>query len=159
MCRQACELEDAIARLDAQLKEQKKAHQAIIWGSLIEALDEAGIPKFELIDGTKIAVGQQLTASVPERNKAEAAQWLQDHGLGSLVSDDVVVHLTKGDGRHDALREMLLGGGFDNIERKPGMNTGSIKASIKEMLERGDDVPMELFGAFNRRIAIIKRPK
>jgi hypothetical protein len=82
--------------------------------------------------------------------------WLLDHEQSALVKEDVTIPFDKGD--HDsmvALVNNLRDGGY-SVEVSETINTGSVKSMIKEMLENGTDVPLDLFGAYFHTKAEIK---
>ncbi len=148
-------VEDEIKTLEKMLDDKRKELRDIVEGDLVAALDEAGIPSFELMDGSKIQIREDLYMSIPQKNKVEAANWLCQNGLGSLVKEDVVVHLQKGDPRADNLRKMLIARGFDSFDSAPAMNTTSVKAAVRKLLADGANVPLEMLGGYSRRWAKI----
>lgn len=149
--------EQEVATLEAQLKESKKNLRKTCEDMLPTLLNELGLSAITLSDGTVVTIDEKLYATIAQKNKAKAAQWMVDHGQGSLVRNDVT--LTLGTGEQEKLsrlQSLLDSTEFSEYSLTSSMNTGSVKAVIKELQEQGVDVPLQLFGAHYLRKSIIK---
>jgi len=149
--------EQAVDGFEAQLKEAKKALRQTQEQDLPGAMQAAGMEKFTTNTGIDVSVTENLYASIPAKNKPNAIAWLMDHGQSALIKEDISIPFDKGD--HDdveklmkALRDM----GYANANVKEAVHTGAVKSMIKEMLENGADVPLDLFGAYFHRKAVVK---
>ena len=156
---EAANLENEIASAEQLLKDKKQALHKITDEQLPEALEEMGLQKFTLIDGAEISVKPIYAASIPRDRKEEAFQWLRDHEFGDLVKNNVTV--TFGRGEDDIAKEFvgLCGSqGFtpSQLEKVEPM---TLKAWLRERVEAGDPIPLDLFGAFISQRATIKRSK
>ena len=117
------------------------------------------LQKFTLTDGSEISVKPIYAASIPKDRRDEAFQWLRDHEFGDLVKNNVTV--TFGRGEDDTAKDFIgLCGeqGFvpSQIEKVEPM---TLKAWLRERVEEGDPIPLDLFGAFISQRATIKRRK
>lgn len=149
--------EQRVATIEAQLKVAKNNLRKTCEDLLPTLLTELGLASITLADGSQVVIDETLYASIAKKNKIKAAQWMADHGQGSLVRNDV--NLTLGTGEQEKLirlTAMLDSTEFSEYSLTSSMNTGSVKAVIKELLEQGVDVPLELFGAHYVRKSIIK---
>lgn len=156
LARQVVEGESEVADLEERLKAAKNRLKAVQEGALPEAMKAVGMTEFKTINGHSISVTETLYASIAAKNKAKAAQWLVNNNLAALVKEDLVVSFDKG--QHDdviALVDSLQKMGEYNISTSENINTGSVKSAIKELLEEGVDVPLELFGAYFLRKAVV----
>ena len=159
LAQEAAELEQEIASVEKKLKEKKKALYKITDERLPEALEEMNLQKFTLTDGSEISVKPIYAASIPKDRRDEAFQWLRDHEFGDLVKNNVTV--TFGRGEDDTAKDFIgLCGeqGFvpSQIEKVEPM---TLKAWLRERVEEGDPIPLDLFGAFISQRATIKRSK
>jgi len=146
-----------LTQLEDDVKRAKKEYIQLSQIDLPEAMQEVGMQSFTLSDGSSISVKDQMRASLPKKNKAEVANWLKEHGAGSLIKDTVVVEFQKGDNsRAEELVDLLIDNGFSNFYEDININTGSLKALAKERLAQGEDVPLELMGIFMYQESIIK---
>jgi hypothetical protein len=156
---EAANLEREISDAEQLLKDKKQALHKITDEQLPEALEEMGLQKFTLTDGAEISVKPIYAASIPRDRKDEAFQWLRDHEFGDLVKNNVTV--TFGRGEDDIAKEFvgLCGSqGFtpSQLEKVEPM---TLKAWLRERVEAGDPIPLDLFGAFISQRATIKRSK
>jgi len=149
--------EALVASLDEQKKDAERHLRLLVEEDLPAALDEAGIPEFKTADGAHVKVEQKLYMSVPKKNKPALALWLLGHGHGALVQSDVVVKFKKGEAdKVNEAVDLLATHGFPVVHIDESMHTGQLKALVRELLDEGEDVPMELFGAYVKRVAVVK---
>ena len=159
LANEVAELEHTLAEQEQAMKETKAALHKITDEQLPEALEEMGLQKFTLTDGSEISVKPIYSASIPRDRREEAFQWLRDHEFGDLVKNNVTVTFGRGEDA-DAKEFMNLCGsqGYvpDQLEKVEPM---TLKAWLRERVEAGDAVPLYLFGAFISQRATIKRSK
>jgi len=153
-------LERELAEINQKAKDVQKQLRQVSEIDLPEAMGEAGIEAFTTSDGANIAVRETLYASFPKAaaKKREAIQWLIDNDLATIVKEDVHVPFDKGEvEKVGRLVELLEQSGFDEYRVVETVNTGTIKAVIKELLQEGKDVPLQLLGAYFVRKAEVKQ--
>jgi len=137
-----------VEKLEGLLKTAKKALRKTSEDDLPGAMQAAGMEEFKTITGLTVKVKETLYASIPKARKPSAIAWLLDHAQSALIKEDVIIPFDKGDhDRMSALTASLEEGGYTVVINET-INTGSIKAMIKEMLENGQDVPLDTFGAY-----------
>jgi len=98
-----------------------------------------------------------VSASIPANRKQEAYDWLRDHGLDDIIKNDVV--LSFGRGEDDTANKVMLdleNKGF-HPESKTHIHAMTLKAFVKERVENGQPIDLDLFGAFVAKTADIKR--
>ena len=151
------ELESEVEEMEAALKAKKQELRQVSEVDLPNKLDETGLSEIRLKDGRKVKVEEKLHASIPQKNRAAAAEWLREHGLGDIVKEEVSVPLEPGS---DELREMITNylesQGISRYKVAETMHTGTVKSTIKELMEDGVDVPLKLFGAYIQRATSIE---
>ena len=155
----AANLEQTIATTEELLKERKRALHKITDEQLPEALETMGLQKFTLTDGAEISVRPIYAASIPKTRKDEAFQWLRDHEFGDLVKNNVTV--TFGRGEDVMARAFLDLCGMRGLKptQLEKVEPMTLKAWLRERVEAGDAVPLDLFGAYISQRATIKRSK
>jgi hypothetical protein len=149
-------LDKEIVAKAKELKDLTERRRKVAEDDIPTAMEGAGVLGLTMGDGRQLSVKESLYASIPKDNKKEAAQWLDANGYGSLVKTSVLVQFDRGDG--DKARELAA-----ELKAKKltpmvaeDMNTASVKAAIKEMRENGIPVPMQLFGAYIQKEAVVK---
>jgi hypothetical protein len=155
----AGQFEEKIEDAESLLKSLKVALHKITDEQLPELLEEMNLQKFTLTDGAKISVKPIYAASIPKTRKAEAFGWLRDNGFGDLVKNNVSVTFGRGeDTKATDFIDFCRGLGFspDQLEKVEPM---TLKAWLREQVEAGHPIPLDLFGAFISQRATIKRSK
>ena len=149
--------EGDVDRLEKQLKSAKSRFDNIRDKLLPEAMDNAGVKDFTLTDGRKITLKEEMTCSVPASRKGEILQKLRDDGEGDLISNVLTVEIDKGkDNMAAALVDEAKKLGFEP-KRDESVNTGTLKARLKQRVEAGDEVDLSFYGAHLVRRAKIKQ--
>ena len=156
LARRAKQIEKEIADQEDTLKELKFQFRKITEEALPEALAELGMTSFRMDDGSSIDIKPFYSASISEARRAEAFQWLRDHGFDDIIKNTVSVRFGRGE---DELCNRLLSTlgqqGFP-VEQSEKVEPSPLKAWVKERVERGQEFPTELFGAFIGKKATIK---
>jgi uncharacterized small protein (DUF1192 family) len=157
LAKQALIIEDEITQLEETLAEKSKALRNLTDERIPEALREMGMSSFKMEDGSAIEVKPFYSASIPADRRGEAYEWLRAHGYDDIIKNTVSVQFGRGD--DEAAGDLI------NIIRKQGLlpdqaekiESQTLKAWVREMVEQGTEFPTELFGAFTGFKAKIKR--
>ena len=156
LAKRAKTLEKELEELEAVMKERKDSLRKLLEETIPAALQELGMKAFKMGDGSSIEVKPFYSASIPEARRAEAYEWLREHGFDDIIKNTVSVRFGRGE---DELCETLI-----NLLREqsyPAEQTEKIepqtlKAWVREMTEQGNEFPTELFGAYIGQKATIK---
>ena len=154
--KRAKNLEKEINDLEQSLKERKENYRKLTEEVIPEALTELGMKGFTMEDGSQITIKPFYGASIPEARRAEAYQWLRENGFDDIIKNTVSVRFGRGEDELCArLLNLLSETGYpaDQAEKIEPM---TLKAWVKEQVERGNEFPSELFGAYIGQKAIIK---
>lgn len=151
-----------IAKTEEFLKQLKDELRRVVEQDLPEAMDEVGMTKFELEDGSKIEVKNFYSASIPEERKEEAFNWLKENDFDGMIKAEIKVSFGKGE--FEIAQEFLrFIRGFNqkaiSPEYKESIHWQTLRAWIKEQVEGGAAIPLDMFGAFIGRQAPLKLPK
>jgi hypothetical protein len=147
------ELEEAVSRHSADLRQ-------ILNDQLPQAMLAVRMRKFELEDGSSIAVKDVVRASIPVPRREEAHDWLRDNGHGDLIKHVLSISLDRGkDNVAQEIREEITEKYGVDVDDKEAVHPQTLGAFCREMLERGADVPSELLGLYVGKEAVIKTPK
>ena len=157
IARQIRDEEEYIASLDKDLKKAKKNLLKLTDEELPTLLQEMGLSEFKLDDGSQVTIKQTYGASILVDNRPTAYQWLRDNGFGDLIKNIVSCEFGMGeDQKADDFRDTAKQKGFQ-VEQNTSVHPQTLKAFVKERCEKGEEFPMELFGAFIGHRAIIKK--
>ena len=141
------EAESACAAAEEALAAAKEKARFLREESLPSALQELGVEAITLDSGMKLAVKQEVYASIPAENKPGAFAWLNEHGYGGLIKLAVECEFGKGEQERaaalaESMREQGLSARVDE-----SVHPQTLKAFLREQISKGAPVPLELFGA------------
>ena len=151
------DLEDEIANAEESIKKLKEQAKVISHVEIPHMMETMNIKKLKLKDGETVEVGKFYSASIPEANKEAAFEWLRNNGLGDIIKNDVIVTFGRGeDNKASNYANLARGQGFEPIQ-KVGVNPQTLKATLRERVESGLNMPSEIFKTFVGNQTKIKR--
>ncbi len=144
-----------VAKIEEQLKKAKAAVTELAEKDIPELMDSLGVAEFKTTAGFKIKITETIRASIPDANKPAAMAWLDAHGHGGLIKRSIVVAFDRE--QQEAAQELQaeLETKFENVKSDLKVEPSTLRAFIGEQLEKGEPIPLQLFGAWQQRIAKI----
>jgi len=158
LAQQQAEIEHEMLEAERALKALKQRHSTIADELLPELMDELGIDKFETKDGLKIDVSEKIRASISKANQPAAFAWLEEHGHAGLIKSEVKVAMGKGETEVAAQAMAALIEAGLQPEAKYAVHPQTLGAWVREMLEEGEDIPIDILGVFRQRTAKVQVP-
>jgi hypothetical protein len=149
-------LEKEIADLEDSLKEKSEQHRKLTEQTIPEAMAEAGMKSFKMGDGSSIDIKPFYSASIPKARQAEAYAWLREHGYDDIIKNTVSVRFGRGEDELCGRLLDLLGKQGYPVEQAQKIEPQTLKAWVKERVEKGQPLDSELFGVFIGQKASIK---
>ena len=140
-------LEQQVAAQEQVLKDLKRQLLEVQTDELPQAMDALGLLTVSLRTGEKVEIKPFVSASISKANREEAYTWLRDHGHGDLIKV-----ITKVDTGRDmkaaqkAQKALVKAGLAPSTEES--VHSGTLKVWVREQVEAGEPIPLELFGAF-----------
>ena len=159
LAREAVAAAADVERAEMSLKAAQDRQRNLLEFLLPNAMLEAEQDDIKTSDGVRIKLTEQLFASIPAAQQEPAFDWLVANNQGAIIKRNLFLQFGKGEEQKaaeaiDALRDH----GFAPTD-KQSVHPQTLAKAIKEMLESGVDVPMELLGAHVRRSVKIEPPK
>lgn len=149
--------EAEVARLEEELKTAQARLRDIAEHQLPALMDEAEMSEFTTKDGIKISVKEVIRGSIPASNASKAFAWLEEHGHDNLIKREFKIEFGKDEeawakkfARDLAKRKRPL-----KVQLKRTVNPRTLQAFVREQLEEGVDIPLNLFGVFRQRFSKI----
>ena len=141
--------------LQSQLKEKEEAISIIknkvrdMEERIIpEMMQEAGVSKIKLKDGTEVEIKPFYAAKIPESRVEEAFSWLRGKGFEDLIKNTVTASFGRGqDNQVSELIGVCEKFGF-NYNKKEKVEPMTLKAFVREQVEGGKELPFDLFGVY-----------
>ena len=159
LARKIQEEEKNIATLEETLKEAKKKLLKLTDEDMPAVMQEVGMNKFELDDGSTVEVKPTYGASILVDNRPQAYEWLRENGYDDIIKNNVICSFGRGeDDKASAFKAFAAKEGYV-ANQKTEIHSQTLRAFVKERVEAGDAFPIELFGAWVAQRAVIKRGK
>jgi hypothetical protein len=159
LVRQQLVLERRIEDLEDELKRAQQNLAKISQEILPEALAEHGLSELKMEDGSKITVSQFIQAHISKEKQEDAFDWLREHNFDDLIKNVVSLEFGKGEDDHARdVMETLTNRGYWP-QNKQSVHPSTLKAFVKEQVEKGAEIPSDLFGVFIGKKAVIKKGK
>lgn len=157
----AWELEREMSEVESYLNGMKAEHREITEKTLPNAMDSAGVNKFETSDGVKIEVRDIVSATLPKEEEAKrrAIEYLESIGAGDIVKAKFEVDLGRNNENgvklvSDFLRECGIG-----YVNKEDVHPQTLSALYRERLRNGEEVDTEIINLYTGRQAKMKKVK
>ena len=120
-------------------------------------MEDVGVPKLTLPDGTPLEITDDLFASIAGARNAQAIAWLDEHGYAGLVKRRIVVSFSKEEAAkaEALLAELTSRDARLDISQENKVEPSTLKAWAKRAIEAGEAVPFETFGIYIKKRAKI----
>jgi hypothetical protein len=149
-------VEDNISDTEKHLKALKAEKQKLSVENIPALMDEMGVERLD-VDGVTVTRKMMVHASIPKDRKDEALGWLRSEGLDDIIKNDVTCSFGKGeDNIAGDVLGMLQERGYD-ASAKTYVHPMTLKAFVKERMESGKPIDLDMFGAFVANAAEIRR--
>ena len=142
------DLEDKFASKEEELKKLKNDMDVLSGEVIPTMMTEMNISKFSLSDGAGVEVKPVYGASIPKAKQEEAFNWLRNNGLGDLIKNEITVSFGRNEDNKAAEYAVLAQGHGHQPTQKLKVEPMTLKALVRERIEKGDDMPTDLFNVF-----------
>lgn len=153
MIDQAKEKEANIERLSAELRLQQEELRELTWTKIPMLMDEMGLEEIKTPDGIKVKVKEEIEAGISAERRPLAHKWLEENGHSGLIKREISVAFNRDQSEAAAELVTELQGRFAGVSQDSKVHPATLKAWVREMLAKGQELPLDLFGVFRRRIA------
>lgn len=168
MVTQARDLELQKADLEERIKDLSAQLEQLYWQDLPELMGEAGVSVMTLeatANHPEIEAKAQpfyaanIAASWPEEKRKAAFSWLDTNDHGDLIKTDVVVAFPR-DQRTKALKFFeSVSKKFKGAMVKENVHHTTLTAWLREQIENGESVPLDIIGGTVTRVVKLKEKK
>ena len=154
------EAEAYVEACTERLDEATRSLNNLKFFTVPDLMDKLSIKNHTTTKGVELKMSEVIRGSIPEVNAEKAFAWLEENDYGKLIKRTFNIEFGKGDEawankfeRDCAARKRPL-----NLKRKKGVHAQTLQAFVRAELEKGTDIPMELFGVYRQRFAKVKIP-
>jgi len=141
-------LEDKVKADEESLKNKKKEIERISGEVIPTMLSEMGLSSLKLADGSAVDVKPYYMANISIVNREAAYGWLRSNGLGDIIKNDIIVSFGRNEDNKAAEYANLAKGQGYQPTQKLKVEPMTLKALVRERIENGKDMPMDIFNVF-----------
>ena len=141
-------LENEITALEERLKNTKRDLEVLSGDVIPTMMAEMGLTQLKLMDGSSVDVKPYYAASITVRNREAAYKWLRENDLGDIIKNDVTVSFGRNEDNKAADYANLAQSHGYQPTQKLKVEPMTLKALVRERIENGKDMPMDIFNVF-----------
>lgn len=155
LARSLVDTKKAIEESEKKTKELKEKARILDEEQIPKFLQEMGVDAIKTPFGT-IGYDMKYRGHISKANQAQAHEWLRKEGHGDIIKTEVSASFGMGeaDKAQKALASLRSNGVNPNF--KEGVHHSTLSSWIKNMTEKGLDIPDELFGVYIANTTTIK---
>jgi predicted nuclease with TOPRIM domain len=151
-------LDNKIKDVEEELGKLKSKYRELSEVDIPSMLSELGLSEITLADGNKISTATYYSARISDDKRDEAFSWLNDNGFADIIKNTVSVSF--GRDEDDSARKLvdsLEDNGYATAQKK-WVEPMTLKAFVREQVEKGSDLPLETFNVYiGQKTRIIKK--
>ena len=142
------DLEDQVKAEEQALKDKEKEIERISGDVIPTLLSEMGLSSLKLADGSAVDVKPYYAANISLKNRESAYSWLRQNVLGDIIKNEISVSFGRGeDNKAAEYANLAKGQGFQPTQ-KLKVEPMTLKALVRERIENGREMPMDIFNVF-----------
>tara|TARA_R110001599_G_scaffold315495_1_gene524281 strand:- start:173 stop:733 length:561 start_codon:yes stop_codon:yes gene_type:complete len=127
------------------LEESEKYFSQVVIPDMMNAMN---LKTMKLKDGSEIEISNKFFANALAAKRAEAYQWLRENGLGNIVKNEITVRFGKDEDNKAMQYATLARGQGYEPEQKVSVHAGTLRVALRDLHERGGQIPSEYFSTF-----------
>ena len=156
LCTRLLELQKQITKCEDNIKNLRNEERLLSENEIPNLMQQSGISSLKLTDGSSVEVKPFYAAKIPASKTDEAFDWLSSNGYGDLIKNQVSLTFGKSeDNVANSLVEDLKSKGH-NVSQKKKVEPMTLKAFVREQIQNGQKLPMDLFGVYVSNKTTIK---
>ena len=147
-CNKLLDIQKEVSALEDQLKKKKEQELKLSEQDIPNLMQKAGAASIKLTDGTAVEIKPYYGARIPASRTEEAFDWLRENNFADLIKNNVT--LTFGRNEDNSAKSLVdeLRNKGHNVKQAEKVEPMTLKAFVREQIEKGKDVPSDLFGVY-----------
>ena len=152
-------IQNKISTLKAQVKDLEEDEKYFVYDVIPKLMYDMNLSTLKLKDGSEVSVGKKFHAAAYADKKAEAIQWLRSNGLGDIVKNEITVNFGQGEeNKAMAYANLARGQGYEPSQ-KEAVHAMTLKVTMEDWKNKGNEVPEDLFWTFDGNQTKIKNKR
>jgi hypothetical protein len=147
-CNKLLDVQKEVSELEDKLKKKKEEELKLSEQDIPNLMQKAGAASIKLTDGTAVEIKPYYGARIPASRTEEAFNWLRENNFADLIKNNVT--LTFGRNEDNVAKSIVddLRNKGHNVKQAEKVEPMTLKAFVREQIEKGKDVPADLFGVY-----------
>ena len=160
LCRDVLAKEAEISKAEAALAKLNEELLYLTDKRLPELMQDCKLEK-TTTDGMDLELKLEVHAGIPAANPIPSLTWLEENKHGNLIKREFKIEFNKDEEKwaDKFERDLASRKKAVRVERKKGVNPGTLKKFVRELLEAGTEFPQDLFQVFTFKRAKVKLAK
>ena len=147
-CNKLLDVQKEVSELEDKLKKKKEEELKLSEQDIPNLMQKAGAASIKLTDGTAVEIKPYYGARIPASRTEEAFDWLRENNFADLIKNNVTSTFGRnGDNVAKSIVDDLRNKGH-NVKQAEKVEPMTLKAFVREQIEKGKDVPADLFGVY-----------
>ena len=148
LCNKLLDVQKEVTTLEDKLKKKKEEELKLSEQDIPNLMQKAGVAALKLTDGSSVEIKPYYGARIPASRTDEAFDWLRENNYGDLIKNNVT--LTFGRNEDNVAKTLVdeLRQKGHNVKQAEKVEPMTIKAFVREQIEKGKNVPADLFGVY-----------
>mgnify|MGYP003115288777 FL=1 len=147
-CNKLLDVQKEVAALEDKLKKKKEEELKLSEQDIPNLMQKTGVSLLKLTDGSSVEIKPYYGARIPASRTEEAFDWLRENNHGDLIKNNVTLTFGRNqDNEAKSLVDDLRNKGH-NVKQAEKVEPMTLKAFVREQIEKGKDVPADLFGVY-----------
>lgn len=148
-----------VEECEQALKDAQKWRRDLAERQMPELFEQLGVTELKMSDGLKVLVKEKIRASIPQKHREEAMAWLEEHGHAALIKRTLVAAFNRDQQESAAQAMEVLTKMFRNVKQDRKVEPSTLRSWVKQQLEAGEELPLDLFGVFRQNEAQVVLPQ
>ena len=148
LCNKLLDVQKEVTTLEDKLKKKKEEGLKLSEQDIPNLMQKAGVAALKLTDGSSVEIKPYYGARIPASRTDEAFDWLRENNYGDLIKNNVT--LTFGRNEDNVAKTLVdeLRQKGHNVKQAEKVEPMTLKAFVREQIEKGKDDPADLFGVY-----------
>lgn len=146
-----------VKNCEHNLADAKEVERELSEDIIPNALRELGLDELKTSNGLKLTIAETVHARISKDDQAEAFEWLDQNGFGSLTKREVRIPFDRSDADKAAALCEELQSDFEAVNLQQTIHPSTLRAFAREMVEDGEEFPRELFGVYQKKVTKITK--
>jgi len=151
-------LERDIEQLEAELRAKKNTYIKVSQVDLPDAMAAINMSSFKLENGASIDIKKGVDASIKIDDKADAYNWLREHGHGAIIKNEFKIPFGAGEDELASEVGEYLSTIHKDFNASISIHAQTLRAWAKAQLEEGNEIP-EVIKVYEYSVAKVIPPR